>query len=418
MPTISRAPRRVTPQDLKVFLEVFFQETDVSASGSVSYHGLDFGQMFDILPDAFDWHPDLTRRQAHGVLRQALNECRKANECSEQALLMRAEALGKARLSKKPQHFTMWTKFRAREMSNNASFKLSWNGVHLRSNAGLPKYLRLQEYHLNGHGQIHPDSPSFYGYMLASCKARDEDNAVHQMLDAMQLFYGLANIYARWGQYTLHFGNNWTDGPLWLGPYQFTFRSAKFLGKDRLWYNPDFVGEAWSRNPLGMGKVLTLLPRIRKALAALEKHPLREVLVRSILLLQDGFATRDGSHRLLRYWSALEQLYGDDPNNRNQQRIIQRASFAEPAPALERWKLSHAAHLRNGHVHAGDPRGEVDTSAEYLRNLLSRHINHLIHVRSDLKNHAQWLELVDLPAGKNKLNAKKDLIDIKLGYFA
>src|SRR3546814_849451 len=97
------------------------------------------------------------------------------------------------------------------------------------------------------------------------------------------------------------------------------------------------------------------------------------------MLLQDGFASRDSSHRLLRYWSALEQLYVEaDAKGGSNEKVLDRALFAEGDPTLSRWKLEHIARLRNDYVHAGGAGDDLHHQCQFLRMLLSRHINHWI----------------------------------------
>jgi hypothetical protein len=414
MPIVKRS-KRVPSEHLAAFLEDFFAGTTLNAEGNVQFQMWDFNHMFEILPDAYEFSSTLTPRQVQGVLSRALLNCRKTNKKTEDALTKEAEKLAKRKVAQKPTRYHLWVKFRARNMGSNAGFKLKWDGVRIRAAWALPAYLKVNEYFLSGHGDIMPNEPNFFGHIVLSCDARDEETAVERMLGALHVFHGLFNICASWGQYTHHSGLHWTDGPLWLGPFQFAFRGKTFLGNDRLWYNPDYLIAAWNRNPLDMKKVLSFMPRVKKLLKALEKHPLRDLIVKTVTIFQDGFASRDTSHRLLRYWSALEQLYSDDPN-RNQQLIIKRASFAEGSPALERWRLNHAARMRNEHVHAGEAAAEADATTEHLRHLLSRHINHLILRRGDLKNHAEWLELVDLPTTASMLKARKAVIDKRLEY--
>lgn len=414
---IAKRSKQVPSEHLNEFLDTFFAETIVNEDGSVSYEMWDFDHFLEILPDAFDLSSKLTARQKRKVVGKALMDCRKANEKSEDALLKKVEKFAKEKLSKPFKRFTMWMKFRATEMAFEKGFKFKWDGVNFRSASNLPNYLQLQDYFLSGHGQVEPDSPAFFGYLILSTMARDEDSAADKMFDALHVFYGLFNVHATWGQHSFHTGLHWTDGPLWLGPFQFVFDGHKFLGTDHLWYNPDYLSEAWTRSPLSMKKVLKWMPKVKEALAALEAHPLRTVLVRSLTLMQDGFAARDGSHRHLRYWSALEQLYGEDPNDRNQKNIIKRATFVEKSPNVERWRLSHAAKIRNDHVHAGEGINDKDASTQFLRQLMCRHLLHVILHRGDLANHRQWLELVDLPPTKKELEALKATIDKRLKYI-
>lgn len=416
MPTIKRA-QRITSNDLADFLRAFAEETAVLPNGDVQFLTIGHDDFFEILPDAFEFPPTFTRRQVRKVLRRGLLDCRKANTMSEAALVKRAELLAKAELAQKPVRFTLWTKLRATQMSFSPGFTISWNGVRIRSAKRIPAWLRVGKYHLSGFGEVDPEPPAFFGFVVITCDARDEETAVDRMLDAWQLVMGLANLYARLGHYSYHSGRHWTDGQLWLGPYQFVFRRKKFLGSERIWYNPDYLGEAWRRNPIEMKALLKQLPSVRRAMKSLDVHPMREVLVQAILLFQDGMAARDPSHRLLRYWSALEQLYGDDGRNKNYQRIIQRAVFADTHRSLERWKLFHASQLRNQYVHAGGLDSDLDAATEHLRGLLGRHINHLLLVRGDLRSHGELLEMLDLPADVAALEMRKITIDRRIDYM-
>jgi hypothetical protein len=167
-----------------------------------------------------------------------------------------------------------------------------------------------------------------------------------------------------------------------------------------------------------MKEILRLMPRVRRALVALSSHPMREVLTKALRLFQSAMSSRDQSHRLLRYWSVLEQIYGD-PNSyeKNYSRIIQRAIFAESDKAVARWKMNHIARLRNEYVHAGDNNDELRTMSQYLRMLLSRHINYLLFNRAGKVSHKQWLEFVDLPDSEEVLSARKDAIDRRIALI-
>lgn len=86
-----------------------------------------------------------------------------------------------------------------------------------------------------------------------------------------------------------------------------------------------------------MSRVRKMAPHARRALKLLEKHPFREQLIRAILLLQDGLITRNDNHRLLRYWSALEQIYVEsDIKSRSNEKALDRAVFAEIDPDISR----------------------------------------------------------------------------------
>lgn len=337
---------------------------------------------------------------------------------NSEAIIRHATAIQKKAFAVPQEPYTLWMKFRVRDMAQNKGFTLSWRGVKLRTAAHLPAWLQREEYLLNGVGRIYPRKPDFYGHVVLACDDRNEDRAVTRMMDALQLMLGLLNLYETWRRHTHWGGRNWTEGKLWPGPNQFVFRKKEFRGKDRIWFNPDYDEEAWERFPPPMKRILQVVPWARKALSALDAHPLCDVLVRAIMLLQDGFVSRDSSHRLLRYWSALEQLYVEpDAKGRSNEKVLERAVFAELEPELARWKLEHIARLRNEYVHAGWSGDDLHDMCQFLRELLARHINHWIFRGQDFADHATLLQFVKLPSDRAALAQMRKMIDRRLTYL-
>jgi len=414
---ISRSKKWVSDPMLDALLREFVASTELS-EGGLMYRRDDFKELFEILPDAFVVTPAISRSEAIGLFSKALLECRYAGTMYADAIITSATAFQKKALAVPAVPYTLWTKFRARDMAHSKGFKLDWRGVSLRTAAHLPAWLQREEYLLNGVGRIYPRKPASYGYVILVCDERNEDRAVNRMMDAFQLMLGLLNLYETWQRRTPWGGRYWTEGKLWPGPNHFVFQKKEFRGEDRIWYNPEYDEEAWNRHPPQMERILQVVPWARKALGALDSHPLSDVLVRAILLLQDGLATRDSSHRLLRYWSALEQLYVEpDAKSRSNEKVLERAVFAELEPELSKWKLEHIARLRNDYVHAGGPADDLHDMCQFLRELLARHINHWIFRGKDLADHAALLQFVKLPSDRAALVQAREMIDRRLAYL-
>lgn len=414
---ISRSTKWVSDRMLNALLREYEVNTELS-KGGLSYKRYDFRELYEILPDAFVVSPMIRRSEAIGLFSKALRECRRAGTMNSEAIIKHATAIQKKALAVPQDPYTLWTKFRARDMAHSKGFTLAWRGVKLRTASHLPAWLQREEYLLNGVGRIYPRKPDFYGHVILACDDRNEDRAVDRMMDALQLMYGLLNLYETWRRHTHWGGRNSTEGKLWPGPNQFVFRKKEFRGEDRIWFNPDYEEEAWERFPPPMQRILQVVPWARKALAALDAHPLCDVLVRAIMLLQDGFATRDSSHRLLRYWSALEQLYVEpDAKSRSNDKVLERAVFAEFEPELSRWKLEHIARLRNDYVHAGGSGDDLHHMCQFLRELLARHINHWIFHGQDFADHAALLQLVKLPSDRAALVQMREMISRRLAYL-
>lgn len=414
---IGRNRRFVSDETLAALFRTFEDGTKLSEHG-LSYERLDFQELYEILPDAFSVRPAISRSEAIDLFGQALRDCRHTGPLTAEAMIRRATSIQRSRLAVPQRRYTLWTKFRARNMAHSPGFRLNWRGVSVRTASSLPTWLDLDDYFLNGVGHIFPRQPNFYGHIILSCEERREDRAVDRMMDALQLILGLTNMYETWGRYSLWGGRNWTEGGLWLGPHQFVFECRHFRGEERVWYNPDFDEDAWNRHPPPMPRVLQTIPRVRQALMALDGHPFCDTLLRAIMLLQDGFATRDSSHRLLRYWSALEQLYVEaDAKGRSNEKVLERVTFADLDPALSTWKLEHIARLRNDYVHAGGSDDDLHPLCQFLRHLLGRHINHWTFNGGDLADHAAMLQFVKLPGDRTTLTSMRDIINRRIAFI-
>lgn len=415
---IRRNRTLVPDRVLDALLKRFEEGTSTDGGTTLRYELVDFRELYEILPDAFVVRPAVSRSEAVGLFAQALRHCRAAGPLTGEALLERAAAIHHSARAVPLQPYTLWTKFRARGMAHAPGFRMEWSGVRLRTAATLPGWLQLDEFVLNGTGRIRPNDPPFFGYVVLSCEDRDENRAVDRILDALQLAHGLLNMYESFGRISFSGGRDWTEGGLWLGPNQFLFRGRRFLGEEQLWYNPDYTVEAWKRAPLDMNRILSVVPMARRALGGLEDHPLRSVLVRSLQLFQDGLAARDGNQRLLRYWAALEQLYIEsDAKDRSNQKVIERALFAEGEPETARWKLEHVARLRNEYVHAGGTGDDLQALGQFLRGLLERHLNYWIFRGRDLPDHSAMLAFLKLPGERSRLSMLRDLVDRRLALM-
>lgn len=122
--------------------------------------------------------------------------------------------------------------------------------------------------------------------------------------------------------------------------------------------------------------------------------------------------------RLLRYWSALEQLYVEpDARGRSNDKVLEWALFAESEPRLSRWKLEHIARLRNAYVHAGGTGDDLHDLCLFLRSLLARHIHYWIMEGQQLASHTELLNFAKLPPDRAELVAMRDTIDRRLAFM-
>jgi hypothetical protein len=132
-------------------------------------------------------------------------------------LLGEAKRLAHEKVSQPAEGYSSWTKFRARQMAFSEGFRVEWRGVTIEVTNDLPSYMQIEEYFFNGHGRIDPQEPVFYGYLIARCEARTEENALSQMLDATDTFMAIFNMNELWGSGRSVGGEHRAEGKLWSG---------------------------------------------------------------------------------------------------------------------------------------------------------------------------------------------------------
>jgi len=420
MPII-RNKKLVPDNQLQALFDEFESASTVVENG-LSFHSIrETAYLEEILPDAFTVKPTIPRSAAINIFRKALFKARRDGPLTAQSIIDRAQQINHNDRSVPFNNFALWTKIRSFGMNNHPSLTFKWGDVSIRLVSELPKWLRLEPFKNSELGIIDPNEPKGSGYVILSCQERLEKDAVDKMLSALSLFMSLMNIYETRGSWTIMSGRNWTAGQLRMGPYQFLYKNRKFSGPDRIWYEPSYSEKSWSSQIPGFDKYFKISGLVRKALRALEAHPLKQILTSSLQLAQDAFEARDGNHRLMRFWSALEKIYVEDwARDKSNQKVIERATFADENYKLSEWQLSHIARLRNEHVHSRGHEDMFMEQSQILRSILTRHILHWIFRGSDFKNHESLLAYVDLPREDGALKAMKRIIDrrIKLNQLA
>lgn len=408
---IRRNKKLASDEELQAFFDDFESMSTVQEDGSLSFPGfLAFNNLEEILPDAFIVKPVLRRSAAIRLFRKALYSVRREGVLTADALIERAEDFYRTDRAKKLSSFAMWTKIRAGHFDENYSFNFKWGEVSISIASHLPKWLQLKSFFKSGLGEIDPSLPMRSGYIILKCRERLADDAVDRMFDALYLLMALMNVYESQGNWTIMSGRNWTAGQLRMGPYQFVFQENTFL-ENYIWYDPDYDDDAWIEQLPKFEKFRKIVPFVRRCLSKLTDHPLKYILVTSLQLAQNGFEARNGNHRILRFWAALEKLYVEDwARDRSNQKVIERATFADSDARLTRWELGHIARLRNEYVHARGHEDMFMAQSQMLRDLFGRHILHWIYHGRNFDSHDDLLAYVDLPTDDKALMKMQRLI--------
>lgn len=349
--------------------------TELAGQG-ITFKVRDHEDLFFLLADGIHHSESITRADVSSASRRAFIELRKKGDVSQEALITEINKKI-AKLQSAPlKRFTMWSKFRMRQMSFSPGCRFTIETVRIRTAARLPKWLQLDEHFISGIGHIYPNVLPFYGYIICSVEARNENEASKKIFHACDLLYAIVNTSWRslepWVQRR-------PSAKLWLGPNQFFFEGRKFLGKDHVWYDQTYDEKLWNSFPPDAKQFLKRVPRFKKALKALQFHPLRVPLKRALILISEGMTSQDLSFRLMRFWSAAEVLYSGESERTSAKKLISRLSFASKEDAwLDKIKLERVYQLRNAYVHRGSREDDDSSLVQHLRELLIGHIQYYL----------------------------------------
>lgn len=386
--------------------------TELNSEGSITFTANDHRELFFLLADGIIYPDTITRNDVSPISYRSFLELRKSGPVTRKPLISEiAKRVGALEQVPKKK-YTMWTKCRLRQMSFTKTARFKVEGVAIRTSAHLPKWLRLEEYFISGVGSINPLVLPFYGYLIFTAEARNENEASKKIFAAADLFFSIANTSSRSVELSVQ---RIPSAILWLGPHQFFFENKKFLGQDKVWYNQNYDEKIWDRFPKNADELNKRSPQIRRVVKALIDHPLRDPLRASLLLINEGMTSDDLAFRLMRFWSAVEALYARDNDRTSTNDLISRLIFASRADAwLDKIKLERCNDLRNQYVHRGSTEGDDTSLVQHLRELVLRHIYYFLLQGRDIESHEDLLMMVDLPDAENALERRKQAIDRRL----
>lgn len=368
--------------------------TEPTDGGSISFKTFDHAELFDLLADLVQKPGSLTEGDMAAISYRAFLDLRKVGEVSAKPLI--AE-IGKraAQLMREPaRRYTMWTKMRLKQMPfvPNSRFKIGM--VDIRTAASLPRWLHLDRYFVSGVGDIDPNKPVFFGYLIFSVDARNENEAADEIFRAKEKFQAVVNTSWRSTEF---FIQRSSTAVLLDGPYYFFFEKRKFIGLNKIWYSQEYDDREFSRFPKDAKNFLERADQIRRILKLLDLHPLRKQIERALILVNEGMKSSNLSFRLMRFWSAAEALYTSSSDRTNREKLISRMVFAETEDRLpiEQRKLERAYELRNAYVHHGYTDNDDTGLTQNLREFILLFAYYILFNGQDIETHHDLLLMID-----------------------
>lgn len=382
----------------------------VNEEGNVYWTGTDeVDQYISVLRDAFTFPEELSTREAGAIVGRGILDARKKGKLTDATVLESLQRITHEKLAQPYGQFSMWSRLSYRPPASARDTKFSYGGVSIRLTSKLPRYMQISD---SDFARLEPiatkDKPGFC-FGIAITSARNSVHAADRIFEACEIFQSVYNLVLK--SWNITGSEQRPEATLLLGPYHFLFKGRKCLIDSERWYNQNYRDEFWKTTNRESDRIHSAAKYVGKALAKLEKHPLREPLSAALLMMNDGMETADMSRRTLRYWTALERLFQAGDERISYEKIIRRATYLDSPADIVRSKLARIVRIRNRYVHIGSRENEHHQLVQFLADLVSLHLLYLLFNGDDFADHNEFIEMTDLPSDAKALERRRRAID-------
>lgn len=384
------------------------QNTTVTAEGSLSWTTFEFSEYLSILDDAFEFPKGTSSRVRHRATHNGVVAARKKGKLSDQAI---SKEISRALVeyNRKPESpYAMWTRIRLTFPIDQRGIKFHIGNTTLEISRVLPPYMRLTKEQFGHARPLRTKDLPRFGYLIVRSRGRLTGDVSEEMIDAAGLLISVFNLALR--SWNIFGSEQKPEASILMGSYQYIFRGKRSLVEEVCWYNPDFRDDFWETSSRDQG-IFKSAKSVRKALIALERHPLRIPLIHALRAANEAMETSDSTKRTLRYWTALERLFSTDGEKASYDRIIKRATFLEDDREIARAKLTRLLSVRNSYVHWGASEKGHHQLNQFVADLIRRFVFYIIFNGDDFLDHAELLEMADLPSDQRSLARRRKAIE-------
>lgn len=414
-PQMSKKPKVIFSKHIDAGLRhqilLALQEaTQINAEGQVSWGiGGEVDQHISVLRDAFEFPKELSSRERASAVWRGLLDARKSGELTDSSVMKELQRITDNSLAQKLHRYSMWSRVSYKPPIEGRSRKFNYDGVAIRLATHLPSYMHLGSDQFSNLRPIPvKDKPNF-GYIIAVTQARNETHAADKIFQSTELFQAIYNVALK--SWNILGSEQKPEAPILMGPYHFFFKEKKSLHNENTWYNPNFWDEYWNTSSGDSKNIYNSAQTVRRALAMLENHPLKEPISAALLMMNDGMQSADMSRRTLRYWTAIERLFQAGDERASYEKIIKRATYLDNSNSLAKAKLGRLVRIRNRYVHMGASENEHHQLTQYLADHVRRHLFYILFNGDDFTDHAEFLEMTDLPSDAEALQRRRRAID-------
>lgn len=377
-------------------------ETEINEDGSVYWkHGFQIEELISVLRDGFELPSEIANRDSSYIIRRSIFDARKKGLITDSSVLQELNRKVAQWLQNDLSNYAVCLRVSENPYHLEKGRRINFDGVKIELCRNIPSYMLIDSRDVCAISNMVQPDPGLGAYLIARCKARSENDAADQIFDAVALFQSVYNVIVK--TWNLFGTQQRPEASMQVGPYYLFFKNGKSILNGSVWYNENYRREFWKLPNVNSRNFNEKVAVLRRALAALEHHPLRAAISSSFLMMNDGMEAFDMSRRTLRYWTALERLFQVEDERVSYERIIRRATYLDGPEDFSSVKLNRIVRIRNRYVHFG----QIETEHHQLTQFLAQHIkSHLFYILfngDDFLDHAEFVEMTDLPSAGDAL---------------
>lgn len=376
---------------------------------SVSFSGFEYIEYIAVLKSMVEISADVSTEIGYDLVVKGFHEAAKKQQLEPDSVLSAIKKAVRAHYEKPNHSYHLLTTLNINN-SNNLP-KYSIGECALKFHQALPKKYktsRNQAISEVASWLIDKDEPSSY-YVTAHTYARNENDAVNKMLDAIDLLRGIWNLHINKAMSLSFGGRKKPINQITLGALHTVHKDDGSKEGNGYWYEPEYHENQakvdFSKNSY---KTLMFTKNVRKKLHG---NPYGKGVEVAIVRYARALDSQNYNTAYIRLWSILEYLTSTLHDSYD--KTIKRTSFLYKDREYVRQVLEHLRQYRNKSVHSGTGEHDIDIRVYqlkgYVEELLRFHIAN--HYKFDsLQEAAKFMDL-----NPEKENLKKQIALCKAG---
>jgi hypothetical protein len=343
--------KKLDPAPLLVRINSY---ASVDEGGGVSYTGWNYHEDIALLHGMFRLSNQISQEAARSSINRAIGICIRDKKLTTSHLVGTAKRLYAEAIGTELKSYRLLSELSIQSSALVGCYQVGETKVRILRDGFPAKYISRK---------VHADkqklnrlktSPTTYQKVIVELKARSEELAVSSGLDAIDTARALVNLSVNFSMQIQLNGERYKPiNRVMLGGLHTIHACNGKSADDRFWYEPlAKFPEPYLLTPDKGRAIASKLKKILAILNGANDADFAEHLLKSLTQYARAFDEPDPSNSLLRGWSVLEQLVGNNDNG-DGELVVNRVLFLFSDHEDMRLMLNVIRQARNDIAHRG-----------------------------------------------------------------